>query len=266
MVKSSLGSLERPISLQLGATAKLLKPARGMIYRFSLKQRSSLTLEVPQVQSALGRTLSLSIRSRSGQLVARSTLGQGRASLNLELTANTYFLRVERRNGQAVYRLRASATPLVSNPPLSTDAPLAPDIGGGSGQPLEAVANPAADSTPMPSVYLRPSFSFTKVSTDLASLYGQFLTHLQAGNPASSFRADNSLIQVADGRVIIEAVATSDAALLQSDLSALGLERSAQVGLMVSGAVPISALNELDSVASLQFIRAAMPIRTAGPN
>lgn len=259
MANSSWRSLDRPIPIQLNTTAKLLKPAVGSTYRLTLKQSSSLRLEVPQSQSAF----SLAIRSRSGQLLARSTLGRGNPALTLELAASTYFLRIERRGGQSVYRLRAAAAPLSANPPLPTGDPAVPP-GTASGLLTEPAVEPTPISAaPTPNPCLFPGFSFTRVSSDLASLYGQFLTYLRAGNPASDFRSDNSLIQVADGKVIIEAVATGDAALLQRDLTALGLERSAQVGLMVSGTMPISALNELDSLASLQFIRAAMPVRSA---
>jgi hypothetical protein len=255
MVENGLRRLDRPLPLQLRTTATLLKQSIGSTtYRFNLNQRSSVTLAVPKPTPAL----SLTLRDRSGQLLAQTRLGQRNASLTIELAANTYFLRVERRGGRSVYRLRAAAAPLASDS-LPTHSPAPPETVSGGSELLLGIPNPA------PILVLPPVFSFAKTSTELANLYREFLAYLQAGNPASGFRTTNSLLQVLNGQVIIEATASSDAALLQSDLTALGLEASAQAGLMVSGALPISALNELDSLASLQFIRAAMPSRMVAP-
>ena len=56
-------------------------------------------------------------------------------------------------------------------------------------------------------------------------------------------------------RVVIDAVASGDTALLRADLDTLGLRHAASFGRTVSGQLPIAALADADALESLQFAR-----------
>jgi hypothetical protein len=74
---------------------------------------------------------------------------------------------------------------------------------------------------------------------------------------SATFTPSNSLIRVSGGRVSIDAVASGDATALRADLEALGLQKTATFGHMISGLFPISAIGSLAALSSLQFARPA---------
>jgi len=68
----------------------------------------------------------------------------------------------------------------------------------------------------------------------------------------------------ADGRVIVDAVAEGDAGALLSDLQQLGFEATGLWGRVVSGRLPVDALDELAALGSLRFARAATARNNVG--
>lgn len=58
-----------------------------------------------------------------------------------------------------------------------------------------------------------------------------------------------------DGFVLIEAVASGDAATLLRDLQALGLRDGVAVGRVVNGWLPVVSFESAQRLASLQFVR-----------
>ena len=58
-----------------------------------------------------------------------------------------------------------------------------------------------------------------------------------------------------DGFVLIEAVASGDAATLLRDLQALGLRDGVAVGRVVNGWLPVASFESAQRLASLQFVR-----------
>ena len=95
-----------------------------------------------------------------------------------------------------------------------------------------------------------------KVAPDLAVLYDEYRASLAqggGGGPTSS----NPLMRISDGRVVIDAVASGDVRALQADLEALGMQGTVAAGRIVSGQLPILAIDALAGLASLQFAQPA---------
>lgn len=98
---------------------------------------------------------------------------------------------------------------------------------------------------------------FAKVGTALSTVFRAHEQH-QKSATAEPFRPAQSLLRVADGYVVIEAIAAASPEALRADLEALGLRGGAVAGNLVSGRLPISAI---DDMAQLQRLQAARPSR-----
>jgi hypothetical protein len=98
--------------------------------------------------------------------------------------------------------------------------------------------------------------AMAKVSPDLAVVYDEYRSY-QAQGGRGVFTPRNPLMRVIDGRVMIDAVASADVSALQADLDALGMHGAVAAGRIVSGQLPILALDALAALASLQFVRPA---------
>jgi hypothetical protein len=75
----------------------------------------------------------------------------------------------------------------------------------------------------------------------------------------SVFTPSNPLLQVSAGLVIVDAVAFGDVQALKTNLEALGMRGAVAFGRIVSGYLPIAAIEGAAVLASLQFARPAMP-------
>ena len=106
--------------------------------------------------------------------------------------------------------------------------------------------------------------SMSRVAPELGSLYNEYSSYLASGE-GGVFKSTNSLVQVIDGRVIIDAVASGDASVLKADLEALGMQHGAAFGRVVSGQLPITAIRQLPTLPSLNFARAASAVLQRGP-
>jgi hypothetical protein len=96
--------------------------------------------------------------------------------------------------------------------------------------------------------------AMVKVGHDLAVLYDEYESYqVQGGGVA--FEASNPLVRVIAGRVVIDAVASGDVQALKADLEALGMEGAVALGRIVSGQMPIAAVESIAGLASLQFAR-----------
>ena len=56
----------------------------------------------------------------------------------------------------------------------------------------------------------------SKVAPELINLHNEYLTYLASGT-SSVFKSSNSLVQVVDDRVVIDAVASGEASVLKAD-------------------------------------------------
>jgi hypothetical protein len=100
-----------------------------------------------------------------------------------------------------------------------------------------------------------------KISPELLALYDAYLAAQRGGTP---FVASDPLVRIVDDRVIVDAVASGDVAVLETDLRALGMRETVSAGRIVSGQVPISAIAALASLQSLRFVRAAVSVTHGG--
>ncbi len=93
----------------------------------------------------------------------------------------------------------------------------------------------------------------------------------QAGAAARSLQAQEvsalssaSVAQVVDGKVLIDAVATGQGSDLLADLETLGLERGSAFGRVVSGWLPVGALEQAAELGTLQAARPAVALSQVG--
>ena len=99
------------------------------------------------------------------------------------------------------------------------------------------------------------------VHTALVRLHHQYEAHRRTkGGP---FRGEVHSANVVGETVIVEAVSLQAGALL-ADLERLGLENGARSGHLVSGRLPLAAIDEAAAIASLQTLRPALWGRGVG--
>jgi hypothetical protein len=102
-----------------------------------------------------------------------------------------------------------------------------------------------------------------KVGRDLAVLYDEYESYQVQGSGAA-FTASNPLLQVSAGLVVIDAVAVGDVQALKADLEALGMQGAVAFGRIVSGQLPIAAIESMAGLATLQFARPAYATTSVG--
>ena len=102
-----------------------------------------------------------------------------------------------------------------------------------------------------------------KLGFDLSLLYEE---QLRPGVPAggTAFSSDG-LLRMGSDQVVIEVVATGDAAALGAQLIGIGMDVRDTFGSLMEGVIPISALADLAALSSVGFARAVyQPIVSAG--
>ncbi|UCC65461.1 MAG: S8 family serine peptidase, partial [Anaerolineae bacterium] len=97
----------------------------------------------------------------------------------------------------------------------------------------------------------------TKVSHGLLTLHQEYQAHLIQGGGGALKPSDIVLPVIGNKWVVIDAVASGDTSALLADLEALGLQKAAAYGRMVSGLLPIEAIGDLDALDSLNSVRPA---------
>jgi len=99
-----------------------------------------------------------------------------------------------------------------------------------------------------------------RVGFDLALLHQEHRDFIKQSRTAAlkhEFRASQSLLRVKNEKVVIDAVATKDAEALARELKSLGMETVSVYGRMVSGRIPIPALEQASQLKTLQLARPA---------
>ncbi len=109
--------------------------------------------------------------------------------------------------------------------------------------------------------------AMTKMDPALVAVHEQ----QQVGTAARSLQVEEapalsaaSLSQVVDDKVLIDAVATGQGTDLLADLEALGLERGSAFGRVVSGWLPVGALEQAAELGTLQTARPAVALPRVG--
>lgn len=98
----------------------------------------------------------------------------------------------------------------------------------------------------------------------LGGIYDEYRQAQQAGVPEDAFRSARRGVEVADGRVAIQAMANDAPALLRS-LRATGATHVRNRGPIFSARVPVAALGRLASDAALAYARPALATTNALP-
>lgn len=110
--------------------------------------------------------------------------------------------------------------------------------------------------------------TMARLSLQLANLYDEYSAHLAKVRNGTakpeSFTPSNTLLRVSNGRVAIDAVASGDAAALQANLEALGMQHGAAVGSLVGGWLPIESLEAAATLDGLRFARPSYAWRNVG--
>lgn len=106
-----------------------------------------------------------------------------------------------------------------------------------------------------------------KVGFDLALLYHEYREFMKHGGAAvlkHGFQSSRITARVQGEKVVIDAVAAGDVDQLVRDLQALGMENTAVSGRVVSGRLPIAALEQASQLGALKLARAASAMTMAG--
>ena len=101
-----------------------------------------------------------------------------------------------------------------------------------------------------------------KVGSQLRELYVRF--GRSTSEPERQDVLSKTAASVSKDRVAVDAVATQSASQLQADLEGLGLIRSATVGRLVSGLIPVEALPKAAKLSSLREIKASIARTNVG--
>ena len=102
-----------------------------------------------------------------------------------------------------------------------------------------------------------------KLTHNLVFLYAQHAAPL-AQRSAAPFSSNDSLVTLVDDRVLVDAVASGDVNVLQSDLVSLGMQQAVSFGRIVSGQLPISAIPAAAGLASLRFAQPSAAMTNVG--
>ena len=102
-----------------------------------------------------------------------------------------------------------------------------------------------------------------KVGWMLADLYDEHQAYLAKGTE-KAFTSSYTSLQISDDLVVIDAIASGDVEKLRSDLEELGMQDIAVFGRVVSGRIPIGAIDDMAQLDSLQFAKASISSTNAG--
>lgn len=99
--------------------------------------------------------------------------------------------------------------------------------------------------------------STAKMSQDLMKIYKVYQARQREGSGelVEEEIPGQLALQITDGFVVIDAIASKNAGSLKTDLEALGIKKSTMFGRMVSGLFPIAEIPKLSSLESLRFAR-----------
>jgi PKD repeat protein len=104
----------------------------------------------------------------------------------------------------------------------------------------------------------------SKASSSLARVFAEYRAHLNQGNKAA-FAPSDQFLQFSAGRVVIDARAIDHGGRLLDDLKQLGLLNGSRYGQVVSGLLPVAAIDKAVALASLRSISASpAPLRNVG--
>ena len=105
----------------------------------------------------------------------------------------------------------------------------------------------------------------SSIGPELASLFVEYENYIRNDGLPSAFKPKSTALQVQNGYVAIEAIASDDTNKLLTDLKSLGLKNAAAFEPIVSGLLPIEAVKKVAILDSLAFTRPAYtPVTNVG--
>jgi hypothetical protein len=96
----------------------------------------------------------------------------------------------------------------------------------------------------------------TKIGQELLALYSEYSAYV-ASPKREKFQSANPLVRLVGDRVVVDATASGEAAVLKADLLALGMQQTVVFGRIVSGELPIRSIPAMGRLQSLNLARAA---------
>ncbi len=109
---------------------------------------------------------------------------------------------------------------------------------------------------------------FEPVGSNLAELYGEYFKYQNETPPAErdtqKFSPTNPDLKIVDDKVVFEAVAKGDPQILVQQLESLDVEVSAVFGSLISGLLPLDAIDELGGLTELNFARPVLSTARIG--
>ena len=126
------------------------------------------------------------------------------------------------------------------------------------------IAGQANEDSLLENPFSKPK-SESKLTHDLADLWDEYTAYTDRASSVP-FQPDNPLMPVIGGKVVIDTSATDAAAAskLLASLESYGLQNGATSGRMVSGYLPMSAINSLNGLNYLNLARPAYASTSVG--
>ena len=123
-----------------------------------------------------------------------------------------------------------------------------------------AFNGPSPDQTTPPKVPSRLSPELKKLS----DTYGPNAKIAQSTKPTVPTDALNSFLQIKGDKIVVDVTATGDLQTTRAELLKMGFLVKATYGRVISGLIPLSALSQLESAASIRWVKPAYkPLRVA---
>jgi hypothetical protein len=111
---------------------------------------------------------------------------------------------------------------------------------------------------------LKKAGIMAKAGSSLVRVFSEYTAHVRR-RAKGPFSPGDRLLQFTNGRVVVDATAATDGAALFADLKRLGLQNAAYYGSVVSGLLPVAAIDRAVALESLQSVSASpRPVRNAG--
>ncbi len=127
------------------------------------------------------------------------------------------------------------------------------------------IATPASDGNPLTLTVFGAQADkdgqFKKINSTLASVFSQYQGY-RFGVSTSPFEPTIPDVPLSDGAVLIDAVASGSTDTLAADLLSLGMTQISSFGRVVSGWIPLQAIDDMAALDSLQFGSAALRPQT----
>jgi subtilisin family serine protease len=103
------------------------------------------------------------------------------------------------------------------------------------------------------------------LGADLLALHKEYNDFHTRKNARAIFQSSNPILQLRDGFVVVEAVASGDPLTLLHDLEALGMKEGVVFGRMVSGLLPIGVISQTNGLQSMRFLQPSyQPVTNVG--